>query len=512
MDHDELKQWLTETSVLLDEMDSEVTGRVREWATFRATFKQAGDAVGALEADAEEAREQLAAAYRSEGALAQQVLRDAHACAKAILVAGRSAADDILAAAKSEGEQAREEAKAQAVATLRDARDKAEEAVASAERLAAQKMTEVRREAEFMLDDARQKAAEMGASAEHQAAEAIGAARHEAETLLADAEQKGGEALAAAEREAAEQVTAARRDADALLADARRNAGEALAAAEREAAEKFAEAERTLDDARRRADAVKNDTEQYVGGMIAKMERLLPQQEELARAVQHLMQEYSTVVATVGRVQTNARGEVIPRLRRLLAMLKSDTAIAADVVGGPAPADASESGQVSLRSDEVAAMSGPSGLPEPAFEPTSAEAALPVGHYADVSESHPTPARAQQPDTEQPASIQSPSELTGTVALEGTSDALTDRFVEAMTRLPRVKRAVLATRWQVPRLAMIDVTIDGDSLAGLDFSALPEFTVRVTNTTQTMVVLRVEERVDAVDIVTSQSAGADHRG
>ena len=586
MDHGEWKQWLTEASSLLDGMDSEVTDRVPDWATFRATFRQAGGAAETLQAETAAAHQQLAAAYRSEGTLAQQVLRDAHACAKALLVAGRTAADEILAAARADGDRAREEANASAIATLRDARERAEEAVASAERLAAQKTAEVRHEAEFMLedarqkageavataereagqkvaeaqqhaaallDDARQKAGEAAATAEREAGQKVAEAQQNAAALLDDARQKAGEAVAAAEREAGQKVAEAQQNAAALLDDARQKAGEAVAAAEREAGQKVAEAQHDvelivedarqkaeeaaaaaereatqkvaeaqfmLEDARQRADAVKSDAEQYVGNLIARMERLLPQQEELARAFQHLMQEYSTVVDTVGRVQTNARSEVIPRLQRLIAALKSGGAI--DVAGDDAPASSGGSelghavaagrGEVADRLSE--AFSGPNRTLDAARRNTHPEMTGAVERAADQlvsGQAHVAASSALGHVADQPGPSQGPTELTGTVALEGASDALTDRFVEAMSRLPQVKRAVLATRWQVPRLAMIDVTIDGDSLGGLDFSLLQEFTVRVTNTTQTMVVLRVEERVDHVDVVTSHSGAADQR-
>ena len=65
MDHDELKQWLNETSLLLDGMDGELAGGVQEWGTFRETFKQAGETAAALHAVAVAALEKLASAYRS---------------------------------------------------------------------------------------------------------------------------------------------------------------------------------------------------------------------------------------------------------------------------------------------------------------------------------------------------------------------------------------------------------------------------------------------------------------
>jgi len=279
-----------------------------------------------------------------------------------------------------------------------------------------------------------------------------------------------------------------------------------------------AEAQVMLDDARQRADAVKSDAERYVGDLIARMERLLPQQEELARAFQHLMQEYSTVVDTVGRVQTNARSEVIPRLQRLIASLRSGDPVDVAEEHAPASSGGSELGHIVAASRAEAAdypgssgtSSGPNGMVDPARRNAHAETHGAVERVADqpeLGQAHAAASGAHA--TDQAGPRQGPTALTGTVALEGTSDALTDRFVEAMARLPHVKRAVLATRWQVPRLAMIDVTIDGDSLTSLDFSQLQEFTVRVTNTTQTMVVLRVEERVDPVDVVTSQSGSAD---
>ncbi|HYM70131.1 MAG TPA: hypothetical protein VEZ44_11080 [bacterium] len=522
MDHDEWKQWMTEASSLLDGMDSEVTERVPDWATFRATFKQAGGAAETLQAETAAAQQQLAAAYRSEGALAHQVLRDAHACAKALLVAGRTAADEILAAARSDGDRAREEAKASAIATLRDAREKAEEAVASAERLAAQKTAEVRHEAEFMMEDARQKAGETVATAERAAAQKVAEAQHGAASLLEDAHRKAGEAVATAEREASQKVAEAQHDVELILEDAREKAEGAVATAEQAAAQKVAEAQVMLEDARQRADAAKSEAEQYVGNLIARMERVVPQQEELARAFQHLMQEYSTVVDTVGRVQTNARSEVIPRLHRLIAALKSGNGV--EVAGDDVPASsggtelghavAADRGAAADRPGLSGASSGPTGMLDPARRQAHAEqsgAVERVTDQPDEGQAHAAVSGALGHAADQPGPSQGPTELTGTVALEGASDALTDRFVEAMPRLPHVKRAVLATRWQVPRLAMIDVTIDGDSLGALDFSQLQEFTVRVTNTTQTMVVLRVEERVDHVDVVTSHSGGADHR-
>ena len=65
MDHNEWKQWMTEASSLLDGMDSEVTERVPDWATFRATFTQAGGAAETLQAETAAAQQQLAAAYRT---------------------------------------------------------------------------------------------------------------------------------------------------------------------------------------------------------------------------------------------------------------------------------------------------------------------------------------------------------------------------------------------------------------------------------------------------------------
>jgi len=629
MTHDELKQWLVETSMLLDEMDSEVTGGVQEWATFRETFKQAGETAGTLQADTEAALEKLATAYRSERTLTRQVLRDAYACAKGIFVAGRAAADEMLARAKSESERTREDARVSAIATLQDAREKAEEAVASADRLAAQRTLEAGREAELILEEARRtadetvtsaerqaaetlgaaqhnadalleeanrkaaeavasaerqaaetlgtaqhnadalleeanqkaaeavtsaerqaaetlgtaqhnadalleeagqkaaeavasaerqaaetfgtaqhnadalleeanwKAEEAVASAERQAAETLGAAQHNADALLEEANRKAEEAVASAERQAAETLGAAQRNADSLLEEAGQKADEAVAFAERQAAETLAEARLTLDEAQQQSDAVKRDADQYLSHLIEKMERLLPEQEALARASEHLMQEYATMFDMVGRVQANVRSEVVPRLRRLLAQLRN----------------------ASVGTEGVADMLSPNGGPESAaeaqpgpgdaFEPArrgGPEADELVGSAADRSEVHPLPQALGSPyERVAKGRDHVPAGLTGTVALEGASDAVTDQFVEAMRRLPTVKQAVLSARWQVPRLAMVDVTIEGDSLASLDFTALDEFTVHVTNTTQTMVVLRVEERDDLADAVAAQS-------
>ena len=530
MTHDELKQWLVETSMLLDEMDSEVTGGVQEWATFRETFKQAGETAGTLQADTEAALEKLATAYRSERTLTRQVLRDAYACAKGIFVAGRAAADEMLARAKSESERTREDARVSAIATLQDAREKAEEAVASADRLAAQRTLEAGREAELILEEARRtadetvtsaerqaaetlgaaqhnadalleeanrKAAEAVASAERQAAETLGTAQHNADALLEEANWKAEEAVASAERQAAETLGAAQRNADSLLEEAGQKADEAVAFAERQAAETLAEARLTLDEAQQQSDAVKRDADQYLSHLIEKMERLLPEQEALARASEHLMQEYATMFDMVGRVQANVRSEVVPRLRRLLAQLRN----------------------ASVGTEGVADMLSPNGGPESAaeaqpgpgdaFEPArrgGPEADELVGSAADRSEVHPLPQALGSPyERVAKGRDHVPAGLTGTVALEGASDAVTDQFVEAMRRLPTVKQAVLSARWQVPRLAMVDVTIEGDSLASLDFTALDEFTVHVTNTTQTMVVLRVEERDDLADAVAAQS-------
>ena len=497
MTHDELKQWLVETSMLLDEMDSEVTGGVQEWATFRETFKQAGETAGTLQADTEAALEKLATAYRSERTLTRQVLRDAYACAKGIFVAGRAAADEMLARAKSESERTREDARVSAIATLQDAREKAEEAVASADRLAAQRTLEAGREAELILEEARRTADETVTSAERQAAETLGAAQHNADALLEEANWKAEEAVASAERQAAETLGAAQRNADSLLEEAGQKADEAVAFAERQAAETLAEARLTLDEAQQQSDAVKRDADQYLSHLIEKMERLLPEQEALARASEHLMQEYATMFDMVGRVQANVRSEVVPRLRRLLAQLRN----------------------ASVGTEGVADMLSPNGGPESAaeaqpgpgdaFEPArrgGPEADELVGSAADRSEVHPLPQALGSPyERVAKGRDHVPAGLTGTVALEGASDAVTDQFVEAMRRLPTVKQAVLSARWQVPRLAMVDVTIEGDSLASLDFTALDEFTVHVTNTTQTMVVLRVEERDDLADAVAAQS-------
>src|SRR5579884_1244104 len=420
MDREALMQWLRETSAALDAMDADITARIGEWPALRDSLHQTGEAMAALCADADAARERLIAAYRSEAEAVRQLVSGAAACAGAILGAGRAAAEEMVAAARADAERARTDAKASAVATLRDAQERAQHAVASAERLAEQRLAEVRHEADFILGEARRQAGE--------AAEAVATARQQAVETAARAQQ----------------------DADAVLDDARRQAAELVAAARQEAAGQaaatFAEAQLALAEARRQADAVTSRAEEYVGGLVARLERLLPEQDELARAFERLLHDYSAAVEAVGRAQTDARDRAIPKLRRLLAALKT---------GG------------SVEDDEPDPQDG-------------------------GAQSHAAPGDVAT----QPGSGDHATELTGTVAVEGASDETTARFVEALSQLPNVKRAVLATQWHVPRLAMIDVTVTDGSLADLDLGALQHFTTRVTNTTPKMVVVRVEENVD----------------
>ncbi len=464
MDREALMQWLRETSAALDAMDADITARIGEWPALRDSLHQTGEAMAALCADADAARERLIAAYRSEAEAVRQLVSGAAACAGAILGAGRAAAEEMVAAARADAERARTDAKASAVATLRDAQERAQHAVASAERLAEQRLAEVRHEADFILGEARrqageaaeavatarQQAVETAARAQQDADAVLDDARRQAEELVATARQDAAEAVATARQQAVEIAARAQQDADAVLDDARRQAAELVAAARQEAAGQaaatFAEAQLALAEARRQADAVTSRAEEYVGGLVARLERLLPEQDELARAFERLLHDYSAAVEAVGRAQTDARDRAIPKLRRLLAALKT---------GG------------SVEDDEPDPQDG-------------------------GAQSHAAPGDVAT----QPGSGDHATELTGTVAVEGASDETTARFVEALSQLPNVKRAVLATQWHVPRLAMIDVTVTDGSLADLDLGALQHFTTRVTNTTPKMVVVRVEENVD----------------
>ncbi|GEM_PF-3159711 len=493
MDRDALVRWLNETSAALDAIDGDIAARLGEWPALRDALRQTGEAMEALQADADAARDRWLAAYRSEAAAAQQLVSNATACARAILGAGRAAAEETLAAARAEAERAREDAKTSAVATLRDAQERAESAVASAERLAEQKLAEVRHEADFILDGARRQAgeaAEAVATAQRQAVDIadeaqrgaqavledarrqatalVATARHEAAAELETARRQADEDVAAAKEQAVETAAEAQRGADAVLEDARRQAtalvatarheaaaeletarrqaDEDVAAAKEQAAEALAEAQLALAEARRQADVVTGQAEEYVGGLITRLERLLPEQDELARAFERLMHEYSAAVEAVGRAQADARDQAIPKLRRLLAALKA---------GGR------------MEDDEPSLQDG-------------------------RAQSHDAP----EDVATQAGSIDHATDMTGTVAVEGASDETTARFVVALSQLPNVERAVLATQWHVPRLAMIDVTVTAGSLADLNFSALQHFTTRVTNTTPAMVVVRVEETAD----------------
>src|SRR5579871_3816680 len=436
MDRDALVRWLNETSAALDAIDGDIAARLGEWPALRDALRQTGEAMEALQADADAARDRWLAAYRSEAAAAQQLVSNATACARAILGAGRAAAEETLAAARAEAERAREDAKTSAVATLRDAQERAESAVASAERLAEQKLAEVRHEADFILDGARRQAGE--------AAEAVATAQRQA-VDIADEAQRGAQAvLEDARRQATALVATARHEAAAELETARRQADEDVAAAKEQAAEALAEAQLALAEARRQADVVTGQAEEYVGGLITRLERLLPEQDELARAFERLMHEYSAAVEAVGRAQADARDQAIPKLRRLLAALKA---------GGR------------MEDDEPSLQDG-------------------------RAQSHDAP----EDVATQAGSIDHATDMTGTVAVEGASDETTARFVVALSQLPNVERAVLATQWHVPRLAMIDVTVTAGSLADLNFSALQHLTTRVTNTTPEMVVVRDEEK------------------
>src|SRR5579875_2706283 len=245
MDREALMQWLRETSAALDAMDADITARIGEWPALRDSLHQTGEAMAALCADADAARERLIAAYRSEAEAVRQLVSGAAACAGAILGAGRAAAEEMVAAARADAERARTDAKASAVATLRDAQERAQHAVASAERLAEQRLAEVRHEADFILGEARrqageaaeavatarQQAVETAARAQQDADAVLDDARRQAEELVATARQDAAEAVATARQQAVEIAARAQQDADAVLDDARRQAAALVAAA-----------------------------------------------------------------------------------------------------------------------------------------------------------------------------------------------------------------------------------------------------------------------------------------
>ena len=290
-------------------------------------------------------------------------------------------------------------------------------------------------------------------SAEQVVLEITEAARAHAQETIEAAQVAADEIIQAARVTADGQLAAARAAADEAFRGARAHAEEELNGVAREAAaqmdEVHAAADRLMADTRRMILELKRSAEAQTAAFAEKVAEFEAEREQYAHGLQSLIKRHVDTLETVTHMHAGVQQELLPALRRLMAGLKG---VDAGWLRGPG----NKNGGGRDRSP-----TGPPEPPPPVLSPLAADAPRPTGlacREGVISVRH----------------VNSFKEAT--------------RFVNALARVPGMQAVRL--RSYTNGMATVEVTVERQTLAGLDLSTLDGFAVNVVESSDTQLVLQ----------------------
>jgi cell division septum initiation protein DivIVA len=173
MDPADPKQFLAEITRVLDQTGREETHRSLDDHPLRESLRAARVRAEELQGEIEAAQERAAVLRRELAGLITQAMLDAHGFASAFVKTAAATAEEVIAAAKAEGDQTIQSAQERARETLSDARKVADDTVAAAESRAAKITEAARADVDRTIQEARGRVAEIEQTAERRVAELI---------------------------------------------------------------------------------------------------------------------------------------------------------------------------------------------------------------------------------------------------------------------------------------------------------------------------------------------------
>ncbi|HYM90988.1 MAG TPA: hypothetical protein VEW91_05065 [bacterium] len=356
-------------------------------------------------------------------------------------------------------------------------------AIQTSIREAAQKAQELQRQAEAaraVLNEAAAKVHELERQAaaaqktimryqeqESEVARAIQDAQASYDEIIQSAKARAEEMVETAKSSADGIVRSARNTATDLLHKARESAQEQLQAAERMATERRALLQtgpNEAGDADPEAEETKKAAEEYLTGVIDKLDTFIRDRDGVSRSLEAAATQYAESLETVSRLRTEVQREILPAVNQLLRRLK----------GGPADDGEAE------REPEAEAEDDTERLMPLVSTPASPKPERPTA-----------PDRAPREQRERPTTAPAPAgHQMGEVVVSPIHSFLqATKFITALSQIQGVTSVKLKS-YAGSKLTL-DVLTAGYPVAAIDCALIDGFAVEVAESTDTQLVLRL---------------------